>query len=317
MTWCFNQEKKKSSDHSCTLAANVISSNTHTAVSPNLTKCDEYVKIKGPNGFLMGDVDNDGTGKLWKRTTPRPRGQGRRFISYGKKMKRWTNRRRIWDSLIEAHQKDNVGVLIERSAHADPLSLTSTKVDALGGVSAGGEEEDEMTSSTHGSNHPARQLALPTRSPISVWSLNGSRSMSGCREQASITALYLREKGKTGWSLKEEQGGEEEEEEEDEEEKETLWAARPLNYTKPKYGKKKVKGFDTLMMRHFFWCLHVELYCKSVPLKHENYHRAAVWLFYLELPERGQSNGWKDFSHNNNNPSWGVNSLFVMWCYVM
>lgn len=30
-----------------------------------------------------------------------------------------------------------------------------------------------------------------TRSPISVWSPKGSRSMSGWREQASITALYL------------------------------------------------------------------------------------------------------------------------------
>lgn len=30
-----------------------------------------------------------------------------------------------------------------------------------------------------------------TLSPISVWSPKGSRSMSGCREQASITALYL------------------------------------------------------------------------------------------------------------------------------
>lgn len=228
MTLCFNEEKKKSSDHSCTLAANVISSNTHTAVGPDLTKCDECVKIKGPNGFLMCDVDNDGTGKLWKRTTPRPRGQNRRFISQEKKEKRWTNRRRIWDSLIEAHQKDNVGVLVERSAHADPLSLASAEVDTLSWVAAGGEEgEDEMTSSPHGSNHLVRQQAPPTRSPISVWSPKGSRSMSGCREQASITALYLRGNKQAG-HLKKKRHCE-------------LCFHDPLNYTKPKYGNKKDK----------------------------------------------------------------------------
>lgn len=36
--------------------------------------------------------------------------------------------------------------------------------------------------------------ALPTRSPISVWSPCGRMSISGWREQASITALYLWDK---------------------------------------------------------------------------------------------------------------------------
>lgn len=134
-----------------------------------------------------------------------------------KKKKRWTNRRRIWDSLLEAHQKDNVGVLVERAAHADPLSLASAEVDALSWVAAGAEEEDEMTSSPRRSHHPAP-------SPGSAYSLSDvslvaeGQQVDVGLQGAGVDHCFVSavKKNKTGWSLNEE-----------EEEKETLWAALP------------------------------------------------------------------------------------------
>lgn len=38
-------------------------------------------------------------------------------------------------------------------------------------------------------------MAILTRSPIWVWSPWGKMSMSGCREQASMTVLYLEQAG--------------------------------------------------------------------------------------------------------------------------
>lgn len=86
---------------------------------------------------------------------------------------------------VGAHQEDDVGVLVKGSGHADPLPLTSAQVDAL-------HPQQERKSDLQGEDVMDQSRAQQhTRSPISVWSPKGMRSMSGCSEQASITALYL------------------------------------------------------------------------------------------------------------------------------
>lgn len=86
---------------------------------------------------------------------------------------------------VWTHQKDDVGVLVQSSGHTDPLPLTSTQIDAL-------KHKQQMVFITF--VEKKKDSSRITRSPISVWSPKGSRSMSGWREQASITALYLQKK---------------------------------------------------------------------------------------------------------------------------
>lgn len=92
-----------------------------------------------------------------------------------------------------SYQKHHVGLLVQRSGHADPLLLSSWQDDAL-------QQRHKETirktparpgTARDGPGHPASCSVTLTRSPTSVWSPCGRMSMSGCREQASITALYL------------------------------------------------------------------------------------------------------------------------------
>lgn len=117
-------------------------------------------------------------------TPPHPRGQ-RVKVNHKEALNHVSVRR--------AHQEDDVGVLVESSGHADSLSLTAAQVDALEHRNTAPTQLTHLLCTTFRKGRFMETMVNSRRtlSPISVWSPKGSRSMSSCREQASMTALYL------------------------------------------------------------------------------------------------------------------------------